>query len=139
MKNSTLKTLSEQLKVHEGFRTRPYKCSAGKLTIGYGRNLEGVGISKAEAEYLLQNDIDDALRHCRKMFSHFDQLSEKRQIVLADMMFNMGYSELNKFRKMKAALIRKDYDAAAREMQDSKWYGQVGYRAQKLQKMMIEG
>ena len=41
------------IKKHEGLRLFPYKCSVGKLTIGYGRNIEDTGISKEEAETLL--------------------------------------------------------------------------------------
>ena len=49
--------LMESLKSQEGLRCKPYKCTSGKLTIGYGRNLEDVGISQKEAEYLFENDV----------------------------------------------------------------------------------
>ena len=57
---SNKETLIEQLMRHEGFRTKPYRCSAGKLTIGYGRNLDDKGITKAEAFMMLKNDIEEA-------------------------------------------------------------------------------
>jgi len=47
------------IKKHEGFRQFVYKCPSGKLTIGYGRNLENRGITIEEAEYLIRNDISD--------------------------------------------------------------------------------
>jgi len=50
--------LIAQLKKHEGFRSKVYKCPAGYLTIGYGRNLETNGLTKEEAEYLLQKDVE---------------------------------------------------------------------------------
>ena len=47
----------EELKKEEGFRAKVYKCTAGKNTIGFGRNLDDNGITYEEAEYLLKNDI----------------------------------------------------------------------------------
>ena len=52
--------LIAQLKRHEGFRAKPYQCSANKTTIGYGRNLQDVGITEGEAVSLLNNDIQIA-------------------------------------------------------------------------------
>ena len=49
--------LLNQLRRHEGLRLDPYKCSEGYLTIGYGRNIETNGISEAEAEFMLMNDL----------------------------------------------------------------------------------
>lgn len=54
MKNESL---IEELKRHEGLRLKPYKCSANSWTIGFGRNLESVGISGEEALMMLKNDI----------------------------------------------------------------------------------
>ena len=48
-----------QLALHEGLRLKPYKCTSGALTIGYGRNLDARGITEAEAEMMLSHDIDD--------------------------------------------------------------------------------
>ena len=50
--------LARQLIVHEGLKLYPYRCSANKLTIGVGRNIEERGIAEDEALYLLNNDID---------------------------------------------------------------------------------
>ena len=52
-----LRIVTEQIIRHEGFRNKPYKCTANKLTIGYGRNIEDNGITKTEASVLLKNDI----------------------------------------------------------------------------------
>ncbi|HAC30701.1 MAG TPA: lysozyme, partial [Marinobacter hydrocarbonoclasticus] len=50
--------LKTQLKRHEGLRLKPYldTASSPRLTIGYGRNLEDVGISRDEADFMLDND-----------------------------------------------------------------------------------
>ena len=52
------------------------------------------------------------------------------------MMFNLGYSRLSRFRKMKAAVLKRDWATAADEMVDSAWYGQVGRRSRDLVRRM---
>lgn len=124
----------------EGLRIKPYKCSAGKLTIGYGRNLEDNGISLDEAEYLFNNDFNAAyeavLRLLKANAVDVNNLSDCRLFVLTDMMFNLGYLRLSKFKKLLQALKNQDYEAASNEMKDSNWYKQVGDRAKKLCSMM---
>ena len=48
------------------------------------------------------------------------------------MMFNMGYTRLSKFKGMKRGVDSKDWNAAADEMVDSRWYNQVTNRADRL-------
>ncbi|MET0155568.1 MAG: glycoside hydrolase family protein [Rickettsiales bacterium] len=139
MQESAITALKERLKIEEGFRAKPYRCSAGKLTIGYGRNIQDVGITKNEADVLLDGDVSRALAACGTLFRNFDALSENRQSVLADMMFNMGAAELARFEKMRRALAREDFAEAVEQMKNSAWHGQVGDRAKKLVKMMLEG
>ncbi len=127
------------IKLHEGLRLKPYKCPAGYLTIGYGRNLEAKGISPMEADMLLESDLDDAIRDAREFFPAFDSLLAPRQAVLVDMAFNLGLPKLRKFKKFRQALVRGDWQDAAREMLDSKWALQVGSRAARLAKMMRTG
>ena len=82
-----LRALKSIIKKHEGLRLRPYKCTAGKLTIGYGRNLEDRGITALEAEYLLEGDLAQVLGDLHFALSYWDELSEVRQVVLIDMSF----------------------------------------------------
>ena len=128
--------LIEQLVVDEAMKLRPYKCSAGKLTIGVGRNLEDNGITEDEALYLLQNDLDRIYKELRSNFSWFERLDSYRQEVLMNMCFNMGISRLKTFRRMIAALRIRDYQEAAKEMLDSLWAKQVGVRAVRLSETM---
>ena len=131
--------LRRLLIVHEGLRLKPYRCSAGYLTIGVGRNLEARGISREEAMVLLENDIAEAEAAARGFFPAFDRLEEPRQAVLVDMAFNLGAVRLGGFRRFRAALERGDFEQAAREMLDSKWAEQVGPRARRLAEMMRRG
>lgn len=130
----------QMTKTFEGLRLKPYRCTAGKLTIGYGRNLDDVGISRAEADMMFERDFAKAEVEVRRLCKEFnidcENLIEQRFYVLTDMMFNLGYGRLSKFKKMLTALSKGDYDTAANEMLDSTWAIQVGNRAQQLALLM---
>lgn len=124
--------LIKQLKEHEGVRLMPYRCPAGKLTIGVGRNIEDRGITEEEVEILLNNDIDICIEELEKNLPWFYQLHETAQMVLIDMCFNMGMPRLLQFKKTLNYLADKDYKSASVEMLDSRWAKQVGARATHL-------
>jgi len=131
--------LMEQLKKHEGYSATPYRCPSGKLTIGWGRNLDDVGISEDEAFQMLMNDIERAHDACVEIFGErfFDErLPEPWQHVLLNMAFNLGEAGLRSFRNMIAAILAEDFPRAILEMIDSRWYGQVGARAEELVEMV---
>ena len=136
MKQETFKQLKDHIKEYEGLSNVLYKCTSNKLSIGYGRNLEDVGISKDEAEYLLKNDIDIALD---EVSEHFDMpnLPEPAQIVLVDMCFNMGISRLLNFRNMIKAIEQDEWDKAAHELLDSKYAAQTKRRARMNASLLI--
>ena len=134
-----LQRLWEQLVHHEGLRLKPYRCSAGKLTIGVGRNLEDVGLTEEEALLLLGNDISRVITELDQNIPAFSSLDEIRKRVLVDMGFNLGISRLLKFHRMLAALEAGDWSQAAVEMMDSRWARQVGSRAERLKLMMETG
>ena len=124
---------------HEGLRLKPYLCPAKKLTIGVGRNLDDVGISEAEAMFLLQNDIERALDECHARFPWFYSLDEVRQDVILSMVFNLGITRFLGFRKLITAMAVGDYALAGAEMLSSRWAVQVGPRAKELADMMFTG
>ena len=131
------KIVAEQLIEHEGLKLKPYRCPAGKLTIGVGRNLEERGISEEEALYLLNNDISESIEDLQKIFAEgFETLPEGVLRVLVDMRFNLGSSGFKGFKKMIKAVKKEDFAWAALEMQDSKWFQQVGNRGKTLVAMM---
>jgi lysozyme len=117
---------------HEGVRLTPYRDTVGKLTIGIGRNLDDVGISRAEADYLLANDVRTAQATLTTAFPWFVSLTPVRQDVLVNMCFNMGIGRLKGFKKMLVAMEQGDTLTACHEMLDSKWAHQVGQRANDL-------
>lgn len=124
----------EMLKKHEGFRSTPYRCTAGKLTVGYGINLDA-GISEEEANLLLCHRIHSTEIKLAS-YEWYRSLDENRRDVLANMAYNLGLAGLLKFKNMIAALEDKDYNKAAEEMLDSKWAFQVKGRAVELAEIM---
>jgi len=129
--------LKSWIKKYEGKRNYPYTDSVGKLTIGWGRNLEN-GISDEEAEMLFQNDFERAKSELEGRSWYILQPPSVRH-ALIHMNFNMGFARLLTFKKMIQALINKDYPLAAREAFDSKWAVQVGDRAKDIAVMISEG
>jgi lysozyme len=127
------------LKRHEGFRSKPYRCTAGKLTIGYGRNLDDVGITEVEAEFLLKVDTLRATDSAGDIFPSILSHTENRQIAIINMVFNLGKTRFKKFRKMIDAIKRGDWESAADEAMDSRWYGQVGARAVEIVGLLRKG
>ncbi|ABB56788.1 glycoside hydrolase family protein [Synechococcus elongatus] len=128
--------LIRQLTLHEGLRLKPYRCTAGRLTIGIGRNLDDRGISEAEARLLLVSDIDHAMRQLESRLPWVRQLSWVRQRVLIDMAINLGIDGLLRFRKTLGHIEAGRYAEAADEMLNSLWADQVGERARRLSRMM---
>lgn len=132
-------TLKDLLMKHEGLRLRAYKCTAGKTTVGYGRNLDDKGITQEEAEFLLDNDIKAVISSCRETFVWFIFLDNVRQAVVADMVFNLGLGRFLGFKNTIAAIRDKEWDKAAEGMLNSLWAKQVGNRAVELAEMMKTG
>lgn len=124
---------------HEGLRLKPYRDTVGKLTIGVGRNLDDVGISKEEAAVLLDNDLDRTVAALSVALPWLGSLDEPRQRVLVNMAFNLGVPGLLKFERTLEHVRAGRYADAAGEMLSSKWAGQVGRRAIELSKTMRDG
>ena len=131
--------LVEQLKRHEGMELKPYRCSEGKLTIGFGRNLDDRGISVGEANFMLRNDISQAYIDLLQNHPWVDQLDAARRDVFINMVFNLGINRFNGFRKAIAAAKVGDFELCAKEMLDSRWSIQVGQRADDLARQMVSG
>jgi len=132
--------LKERIKRHEGLRLKPYKDTTGKLTIGYGRNLEDVGITEKEAEFLLDEDIRRAYVQYLTGIPHNVQrmLTEEGEEVLVEMIFQMGLSKVLGFQKTLKAIAEGDAETAYKEMLDSRWARQCPNRAKELAEIMRE-
>ena len=127
-----------QIKRHEGLKLKPYRCTQGKLTIGYGRNLDDRGITASEAEEMLLTDMCEVEE---RLFNEglLSDLNDARKAVLINMGFQLGVQGLFGFKRMIAAVDSKQYELAAKEMLDSKWAKQTPNRAKELAEQMLTG
>ncbi len=132
-------TAVNMLMKHEGLRLKPYECPSGKLTIGYGRNLESTGISPLEALLMLEHDVDSYKVLLQARYPWFSGLSPARQVVCINMAYNLGMGGFHGFKKMRKNLAKGLFKDAAKEMLDSKWAKQVGERALELSVIMEKG
>lgn len=149
--------LSRQLMIHEGRRAIAYRDNQGVAKIGVGFDLQRrdarSALERIEANYediangrsqlndrqiedLFQADLEVALVSCNRVFQHFTELSDVRQRVLADIMFNLGAARLGSFQRMIESVNRRDYSRTADEIVDSRWYKQVRGRGRTLEVMM---
>lgn len=125
--------LQNKLIEHEGLRLKPYLCTAGKLTIGVGRNLDDVGITKDEATTLLANDILRCIAVGQSIFGEgWLKLSDVRQEVIVNMIFNLGETGFRNFKNTIEYIRTGAYDKAGDEMLASRWAKQVPKRAYEL-------
>ena len=140
--------LREQLKIDEGCVYEIYNDHLGYPTFGIGHlviesdseNGQAVGTSVSEDRVAeaFDEDIKSVLRDCNILYPDFADLPEEAQQIIANMMFNLGRPRLSKFAGMKRGVDAKDWDVAADEMVDSRWYRQVGARAERLVNRMRE-
>lgn len=131
--------MAKLIRRREGLSFQPYRCSSGKLTIGYGHNLDARGISLEVAELLLRQDMQIAYKQVKNTFAWWPKLTDARFFVLVDLVYNMGLGALASFKKMLAALEEGDYETAAQELLDSRYARQVGQRAHENAAMLKSG
>jgi lysozyme len=129
MKEELYTELTNHIKEYEGFSRLVYECTSGYATLGFGRNVEQVGITQEEAEYLLKNDIEQCLKELRSIMNRFDDLPDKAQLVLVDMCYNLGLSKLLNFENMLDAIDAGNWEKASSELLDSRYAKQVKRRA----------
>ncbi len=128
----------EQLTRDEEWRKRPYRDSVGKLTIGVGHNLDDKPISDRAVRVILEDDVEDAKRDLYAALPWAKSLSEPRQAALLNMCFNMGIGGLLTFQKALTAMQAKDWPRAGAEILHSKYADQVGPRAHRVVRQLVE-
>ncbi len=135
----TTPSLISRLVRHEGLRLKPYRDTAANLTIGVGRNLDDVGISRAEALTLLANDIAGVQAALDTAQPWWRKLDDVRQDVMVELAFNLGPTGLGAFQDTLNALRAGQYAAAADHLMASRWAAQVGARANELAALLRTG
>ena len=141
-----LEKLREELEIDEGRVDEIYTDHLGYPTFGighlvvehdaeYGKEI-GTYVSENRVIKVFEQDIETVLSDCNRLYEDFEDLPEEAQRVIANMMFNMGYPRLSKFEGMKSGVDARDWNQAADEMVDSRWYYQVINRANRLVERM---
>lgn len=140
--------------LHEGFSNIPYRCTAGKLTIGFGFNVQDRGLAdleritgrpfngrltRTEARAVLRADIEAIAADLSRQLPWFATLDSARQAALVDMGM-MGVSKLMTFTTTLPAMARGDWTTAAAGIRGSKWARDVGaVRSERVARMIETG
>ena len=137
-----LDKLREELAEDEGCKYEIYLDHLGLPTFGighlitkndpeYGKDV-GTVIEQSRVQSAFNLDIAVTIEDCHRLYKDFTDLPEEVQLIIANMMFNLGYPRLSKFKGMKAGVDARSWSSAADEMVDSRWYTQVPNRARRL-------
>ena len=158
------------LKIDEGLRLKAYKDTKGLATIGYGHNISGrmltkeehshlfpgrkyhipisemihiwstIGMTKEDAEYLLEQDINLAESDLKLIFGdYWEEIPQRKKVFLTDMSFNLGLARLSGFHKMIEAIKEGDWKKAGEECRDSEAYRQLPKRYEDIARGLQEG
>ena len=138
--------LREDLEQDEGCVNKIYLDHLGYETFGIGHLITnqdfeygwpvGAEVDDERVQEVFKEDVQTVLSDCEKLYDDFYDLPMEVQLIIANMMFNMGRTRLSKFKGMKRGIDDCDWQAAADEMVDSRWYRQVTNRAERLVKRM---
>ena len=134
--------LRQELAEDEGCKYEVYLDHLGLETFGIGHLVTkddpeygqpvGTAVSDERVQQVFRRDIAITLEDCNRLYSDFDALPEEAQLIIGNMMFNLGYPRLSNFVNMKQRVDTRDWAGAADEMMDSKWFDQVPNRAKRL-------
>lgn len=150
-------SLREMLERHEGRKKQIYKCTAGKDTIGVGHNIDAKGlppdiedfledngyITDEMIDRLLDDDIEDAISDCKRLYPNLEDFGDVRMNALIDMCFQMGYGNdkrgMKSFKNTNKLINAEKWDAVADALEGSKWYRQTPNRAKEIVEMLRDG
>lgn len=143
-----IEQLREEIAVDEGIKYEIYLDHLDLPTFGIGHLVRdddpeygqpvGTAVSEDRVNECFDKDVEIVIDDCRQLYQDFDDLPGEAQLIIANMMFNMGRPRLSKFKGMKRGVDARDWNAAADEMVDSRWYRQVTNRANRLVERMRE-
>lgn len=134
--------LMAELEIDEGCEYNLYNDHLGYLTFGIGHLVReddpehgqpvGTPVTEERVREAFQKDVDMVRLDCLKLYPNFNDLPGEAQLIIANMMFNLGLPRLSAFKLMKAAVDAGEWDEAANQMEQSRWFRQVPNRAQRL-------
>ena len=124
--------LIDEIKKHEGFRARVYKCTEGYDTIGYGFAIKDLELTEHIADQILMKKLSELNLKIIDRFKWYFTSPQKVQDVVVNMCYQMGISGFSKFKKTIYYLETEQYEEAADEMLDSLWHKQTPNRSKEL-------
>tara|TARA_R100000234_G_C4956439_1_gene159771 strand:- start:103 stop:543 length:441 start_codon:yes stop_codon:yes gene_type:complete len=138
--------LRKQLEIDEGCKYVIYLDHLNLPTHGIGHLIlesdpeygqpVGTPVSEDRVKECFEKDLESVQKDCYRLYDDFDDLPETVQEIIANMLFNMGLGRMKAFRGMKRNVDARQWDKAADEMVDSRWYNQVGERSKRLVERM---
>ena len=141
-----IEQLRKELEVDEGVKYEIYNDHLGYPTFGIGHLVRdtdpeagaavGTPVTEDRVIEAFNEDVETVLNDCTILYRDFNDLPEEAQLIIANMMFNLGRPRLSRFHKMKKAVDNRDWQEASNQMKDSKWYRQVTLRAERLCRRM---
>ena len=139
--------LKDQLKIDEGVKYEIYNDHLGYATFGIGHLITasdpeygmpvGTPVSEERVNEVFKLDVEKFISETEKVFPKLTELPDTIQLVLVNMCFNLGGTRLSKFKNMIKACREHNWKEMSVQMQDSRWYGQVGRRSKELQEMVL--
>jgi lysozyme len=140
----------EQLKRHEGYRDKIYKCPAGFNTLGYGHNIDANPLSTVDSEFfkrdaracsesLLRGDIVSFVNAIKAKKSFVDDFSQPRQDALINLTYNMGAGWLTLWSDTWRQIKMEQWVVVGNDIRRSKYARQVGQRASELAAQLESG
>ena len=129
-------SLIEEIKIHEGFRDKVYKCSEGFDTIGYGFAIKDLILDEDIADLILERKLEALKERINKKFDWFKESPQEVQDVVSNMCYQIGLSGFSKFKKTIYYLETEQYEEASDEMLDSLCARQTPNRAKELSKII---
>ena len=131
-----MQDIIEQLKIHEGYKPRVYKCTAGVDTIGIGFAIKDLYLSEEVCDMILQEKLEELEERFEKKFNWFKSSPVEVRNVMLNMAYQLGFAGFCKFKKTIGYLEEADWDKASIEMLDSKWAKQTPNRAKELSEII---
>jgi len=131
-----MKDIIEQLKVHEGYKSKVYKCTAGVDTIGIGFAIKDLELSEDVCDLILQEKLEVLEERFEKKFDWFATSPVEVRNVMLNMAYQLGFAGFCKFKKTIAYLQEAEWEKASEEMLDSRWAKQTPNRAKELSEII---
>ena len=131
-----MKDIIEQLKIHEGYKPKVYKCTAGVDTIGIGFAIKDLELSEDVCELILKEKLQALEERFEDRFDWFKTSPIEVRNVMLNMAYQLGFRGFCKFKKTLSYLENAEWESASKEMLDSKWAKQTPNRANELSEII---